>query len=59
MGDFNVSYNSNSGNKKLKSVITANVFRQIVKEPTRIRPILDAMLCCFFRRATTSRTEGY
>ena len=39
MGDFNVNYNSNSGNKEFKSIITANGFRQIVTEPTRVTDI--------------------
>ena len=44
MGDFNVNYNSNSDNKEFKSIITANGFRQIVKEPTRVTDTLSSLI---------------
>ena len=40
MGDFNVNCNSNSDNKEFKSIITANGFRQIVTEPTRVTYVI-------------------
>ena len=36
MGDFNVNYNSHSCNKEFKSIITANGFKQLINEPTRV-----------------------
>ena len=48
MGDYNVSYNSNSENKKFKSIITINGFKQITKHPTQVintSSILIELVC--------------
>ena len=59
MGDFNVNYNSNSDNKEFKSIITANGFRQIVKEPTRVTDTSSSLTDLVFSNCPVNITHAY
>ena len=59
MGDFNVNYNLNSGNKEFKSIITANGFRQIVTEPMRVTDISSSLIDLVFTNYLVNITHAY
>ena len=57
-GDFNVNYNSNSDSKEFKSIITANGFRQIVKEPTRVTDTSSSLTDLVFSNCPVNITHA-
>ena len=59
MGDINVNYNSNSDNKEFKSIITANGFREIVKEPMQVTDKSWSLIDLVFTNCPVNITHTY
>ena len=59
MGDCNVNYHSNSGNKEFKSSIIINGFKQIVKEPTQVIDTSSTLIELVFAYCVVNITHTY
>ena len=59
MGDFNVNYNSHSCNEEFKSIITANGFKQIINEPTRVTDTTSSVIDLVFANCPVNITQAH